>query len=136
MTAPQVLPRPESTYQLLLDAASAWPDGVAMQWIPLYRERNLMAKVIHRAPGASAEALLTTAAALVAAVARPAQVRAVVSRGGRPDLAGKVLPRVHQPVLLIVGGKDPAVHHHPGTDRPVPRRTAKTRRRLNRTNQW
>jgi fatty-acyl-CoA synthase len=34
MTAPQILPRPESTYQLLLDAAGAWPDGVAMQWIP------------------------------------------------------------------------------------------------------
>ena len=49
------------------------------------------------------------AAALVAAAARPAQVRAVVSRGGRPDLAGEVLPRVHQPVLLIVGEKDPAV---------------------------
>jgi putative phosphoribosyl transferase len=49
------------------------------------------------------------AAALVAAAARPAQVRAVVSRGGRPDLAAQVLPRVHQPVLLIVGEKDPAV---------------------------
>ena len=34
MTAPQILPWPESTYQLLLDAASAWPDGVAAQWIP------------------------------------------------------------------------------------------------------
>ena len=34
MTAPQILPRPESTYQLLLDAAAAWPDRVAMQWIP------------------------------------------------------------------------------------------------------
>ena len=34
MTAPQTLPRPESTYQLLLDAADAWPDGVAMRWIP------------------------------------------------------------------------------------------------------
>ena len=49
------------------------------------------------------------AAALVAAAARPAQVHAVVSRGGRPDLAGEVLSRVHQPVLLIVGEKDPAV---------------------------
>jgi fatty-acyl-CoA synthase len=34
MTAPQILPKPESTYQLLLDAASAWPDGVATQWVP------------------------------------------------------------------------------------------------------
>jgi fatty-acyl-CoA synthase len=34
MTTPQVLLPPESTYQLLLDAARAWPDGIATQWIP------------------------------------------------------------------------------------------------------
>jgi fatty-acyl-CoA synthase len=34
MTAPEILPRPASTYQLLLDAATTWPDGVATQWIP------------------------------------------------------------------------------------------------------
>lgn len=34
MTTSQVLPPPESTYQLLLDAARAWPDGIATQWIP------------------------------------------------------------------------------------------------------
>ena len=34
MSAAQVLPRPESTYQLLLDAAGTWPDGIATQWIP------------------------------------------------------------------------------------------------------
>ena len=33
-TTPQILPLPESTYQLLLDAAQAWPDGIATQWIP------------------------------------------------------------------------------------------------------
>lgn len=49
------------------------------------------------------------AAALVAAAARPDHVRTVVSRGGRPDLAGELLPRVHQPTLLIVGEKVPAV---------------------------
>jgi dienelactone hydrolase len=49
------------------------------------------------------------AAALVAAVARPNAVRAVVSRGGRPDLAGSVLPRVRAPVLLIVGEYDEPV---------------------------
>ena len=49
------------------------------------------------------------AAALVAAAARPTHVRAVVSRGGRPDLAGEFLPQVHQPTLLIVGQRDPAV---------------------------
>lgn len=45
-------------------------------------------------------------AALVAAAERPEAVRAVVSRGGRPDLAGSALPRVQAPTLLIVGGRD------------------------------
>jgi putative phosphoribosyl transferase len=49
------------------------------------------------------------AAALIAAAARPATVGAVVSRGGRPDLAGDALRRVHAPTLLIVGGADPLV---------------------------
>jgi putative phosphoribosyl transferase len=46
------------------------------------------------------------AAALVAAAERPDQVRAIVSRGVRPDLAGAALPRVRAPTLLIVGGND------------------------------
>jgi len=46
------------------------------------------------------------AAALVAAAESPARIRAVVSRGGRPDLAGSALPRVKAPTLLIVGGLD------------------------------
>lgn len=45
-------------------------------------------------------------AALVAAAARPERVRAVVSRGGRPDLAGARLASVLAPTLLIVGGLD------------------------------
>jgi dienelactone hydrolase len=49
------------------------------------------------------------AAALVAAAERPEAVRAVVSRGGRPDLAGDALPRVRAPTLLIVGGADQVV---------------------------
>lgn len=48
-------------------------------------------------------------AALVAAAERPVQVAAVVSRGGRPDLAGEALPRVEAPTLLIVGGEDDLV---------------------------
>jgi len=48
-------------------------------------------------------------AALIAAAERPESVAAVVSRGGRPDLAGKHLPRVRAPTLLIVGGWDEAV---------------------------
>jgi putative phosphoribosyl transferase len=45
-------------------------------------------------------------AALVAAAERPNVVGAVVSRGGRPDLAREDLPRVVAPTLLIVGGED------------------------------
>lgn len=45
-------------------------------------------------------------AALMAAAERPQAVRAVVSRGGRPDLAGEALSRVQAPTLLIVGGED------------------------------
>jgi putative phosphoribosyl transferase len=48
-------------------------------------------------------------AALVAAARRPAVVRAVVSRGGRPDLAAAALPSVQAPTLLIVGEKDTEV---------------------------
>lgn len=48
-------------------------------------------------------------AALVAAAHAPAHVRAVVSRGGRPDLAGPALGRVVTPTLLIVGGDDAPV---------------------------
>jgi putative phosphoribosyl transferase len=46
------------------------------------------------------------AAALVAAAAEPDRVGAVVSRGGRPDLAPDALPQVKAPTLLIVGGLD------------------------------
>jgi putative phosphoribosyl transferase len=48
-------------------------------------------------------------AALVAAAALPRDVGAVVSRGGRPDLAGEALPKVQAPTLLIVGGNDDIV---------------------------
>lgn len=49
------------------------------------------------------------AAALITAAERPSRVRAVVSRGGRPDLAEAVLARVQAPTLLIVGGADETV---------------------------
>jgi putative phosphoribosyl transferase len=48
-------------------------------------------------------------AALVAAAMRSGQVHAVVSRGGRPDLAAEALPYVRAPTLLIVGGDDLSV---------------------------
>jgi putative phosphoribosyl transferase len=50
-----------------------------------------------------------SAAALMGAAERPDIVRAVASRGGRPDLAGPALPRIQAPTLLIVGGKDYSV---------------------------
>jgi dienelactone hydrolase len=49
------------------------------------------------------------AAALIAAAKRPHSVRAVVSRGGRPDLSGDFLAKVRAPTLLIVGGWDAPV---------------------------
>lgn len=49
------------------------------------------------------------AAALIAAAERPGRAAAVVSRGGRPDLAGRALPKVQAPTLLIVGGHDEPV---------------------------
>jgi len=63
------------------------------------------------APGALAlfGASTGSAAALVAAAERPDAVRAVISRGGRPDLAGPALMQVRAPTLLIVGGHDAAV---------------------------
>jgi len=51
----------------------------------------------------------TTAAALIGAATRAQHIRAVVSRGGRADLAGDALPAVRAPTLLIVGGEDPYV---------------------------
>jgi putative phosphoribosyl transferase len=48
-------------------------------------------------------------AALVAASRLPQSIQAVVSRGGRPDLAGPALPDVKAPTLLIVGGRDQVV---------------------------
>jgi dienelactone hydrolase len=50
-----------------------------------------------------------SAAALVAAARQPENIRAIVSRGGRPDLAGPYLPYVKAPTLLIVGGDDTVV---------------------------
>jgi pimeloyl-ACP methyl ester carboxylesterase len=62
-------------------------------------------------------------AALVAAAERPDRVRAVVSRGGRPDLAGTALSRVRAPTLLLVGGHDEeviALNEHARDQMPGP----------------
>jgi dienelactone hydrolase len=62
-----------------------------------------------RLPVACFGASTGAAAALIAAADRPEIVRAVISRGGRPDLAGYALPKVQAPTLLIVGGADAPV---------------------------
>jgi dienelactone hydrolase len=64
---------------------------------------------LHALPVGYFGASTGAAAALVAAAQRPALVRAVVSRGGRPDLAGLALHRVQAATLLVVGGRDPVV---------------------------
>lgn len=71
-------------------------------WLALQKEvRGLQVGYFGASTGA--------AAALIAAAERPDVVHAVVSRGGRPDLAGRALGRVQAPTLLIVGGYDEPV---------------------------
>jgi pimeloyl-ACP methyl ester carboxylesterase len=65
--------------------------------------------VVSTLPVACFGASTGAAAALIAAAERPGQVHAVISRGGRPDLADAALPLVTAPTLLIVGGNDHAV---------------------------
>jgi dienelactone hydrolase len=76
----------------------------ATDWLTTKEEQNLQTKGFKVGYfGASTGA----AAALVAAAARPNTINAVVSRGGRPDLAGiDTLQKVQAPTLLIVGGDD------------------------------
>lgn len=78
--------------------------------IPLLAERMVDATrwVAERDPGPICYFGASTgaAAALVAAAIPGQEISAVVSRGGRPDLAGKALPEVRSPTLLIVGGAD------------------------------
>ena len=64
---------------------------------------------VSRLPVAFFGASTGAAAALIAAAARPTVTRAVISRGGRPDLAEGALEHVEAPTLLIVGGDDQPV---------------------------
>jgi len=72
----------------------------AVQWLD--RQADVTGKLPVGLFGASTGA----AAALVAAARLPERISAVVSRGGRPDLAGDALPMVRAPTLLVVGGAD------------------------------
>jgi putative phosphoribosyl transferase len=84
--------------------------------VPLLAERLIAAVDWLKRDRAAAElplglfgASTGAAAALIAAAERPREARAVVSRGGRPDLAGVALGQVGAPTLLIVGGNDDGV---------------------------
>ena len=84
--------------------------------IPLLAERLLLAtrwlaeaEATRALPIGYFGASTGAAAALDAAARSERQIVAIVSRGGRPDLAGPVLARVRAPTLLIVGGMDPVV---------------------------
>lgn len=84
--------------------------------IPLLASRSSLAtRWVHGQPGLSRlpiglfGASTGAAAALITAAEMKQQVAAVVSRGGRPDLAEEFLPRVEAPTLLIVGGEDDTV---------------------------
>jgi putative phosphoribosyl transferase len=77
-----------------LEAVARWAAGIA-------EVRSLPVGYFGASTGA--------AAALLAAAGDPERVAAIVSRGGRPDLAGRALSYVHAPTLLLVGGRDEAV---------------------------
>lgn len=101
-------------FDLLTEAEAA--DRANVFDIPLLGERVVETVRWARGRGIPGElpiglfgASTGAAAALVAAAEQPGDVSAVVSRGGRPDLAGPVLCEVRAPTLLIVGGADDIV---------------------------
>lgn len=81
----------------------------------LARRLSSAAEWVRSAPGCEGRpvgyfgASTGAAAALIAAAGNPSGIGAVVSRGGRPDLAGDHLPAVRAPTLLVVGGNDEVV---------------------------
>lgn len=98
-------------FDLLTDAEAA--DRAKVFDIPLLAERLLLATdAIHQDAGAGDLAIgyfgasTGASAALVAAAQARTPIGAVVSRGGRPDLAGAALAKVQAPTLLIVGSLD------------------------------
>lgn len=102
---------------LLLDLLSADEEAIDQRTRHLRFDISLLAERLVRAtdwlttvlpalPVGYFGASTGAGAALVAATQRPDRVRAIVSRGGRPDLAGQALSLVRVPTLLIVGGAD------------------------------
>ena len=80
----------------------------AIDWLG-HEEAEAVGAAVGELPVGCFGASTGAAAALIAAAERPSRVEAVVSRGGRPDLAADLLPRVTAPTLLIVGGNDSVV---------------------------
>jgi putative phosphoribosyl transferase len=78
----------------------------AIDWLLLDAAIGDVPPQLGRLPVGCFGASTCAAAALIASAERPARVGAVVSRGGRPDLAGGALQRVTAPTLLIVGSRD------------------------------
>ncbi len=104
---------------LLLDLLTEAEEKVDARTMHLRFDINLLAARLKQATDWAAEENATgglapayfgastgAAAALIAAAQLPGRIRAVVSRGGRPDLAGPMLADVKAPALLIVGGND------------------------------
>jgi putative phosphoribosyl transferase len=81
----------------------------AIDWLAADAAVGELPPSVGRLPVGCFGASTGAAAALIAAAERPERVRAVVSRGGRPDLARDSLRRVTAPTLLIVGGRDSEV---------------------------
>jgi pimeloyl-ACP methyl ester carboxylesterase len=78
----------------------------AIDWLAADAVVGELPPSLRRLPAGLFGASTGAAAALIAAARRPDRVGAVVSRGGRPDLAGEALRQVRAPTLLIVGGLD------------------------------
>ncbi|HEX7359367.1 MAG TPA: dienelactone hydrolase family protein [Bryobacteraceae bacterium] len=118
----EVLRKTAGLATLLLDLLTAQEEKIDQQTSDLRFDIGLLAERLAQATGYAAALPETSvlpvgyfgastgaAAALVSAAQLPHRIRAVVSRGGRPDLAGTWLPRVQAPTLLIVGGADDTV---------------------------
>jgi putative phosphoribosyl transferase len=97
----------------LLTEEEAAKDSITMEYrfdVQLLGSRLILAaewlKARYQQPLGYYGASTGASAALIAAAERPEMVSAIVSRGGRPDLAGPSLPKVKAPTLLIVGGLD------------------------------
>jgi putative phosphoribosyl transferase len=93
-----------------------WEDPARVFDIPLLSRRLVAGsdwvgtqRAIAQLPVGYFGASTGAAAALIASTTSSRPIAAVVSRGGRPDLADSVLPRVTSPTLLLVGGNDPEV---------------------------